>query len=316
MTRALLLAALASAFPVLGCDVATVDEVPSSVAQNQCRSDSDCPGGDCVDGQCRSRNGTFKTLLFEVTPPSDSTPFAGLQFLKRIDDLAAAGGDLPVSLDVVSQIVGELKVRDRKCVPKFDVQGTELASSGDGSVPGVISLTPSAQALGVFSPPAIAQTALIDSTYFGFSLNVPPGDYDIYVEPQHQPDQSCIVPPQLSRARSIGGGSLALQIQLNEPSSFEFHVTWPLADGGLNSWQVDMLDPVSGRVISNRAQLALGTGGKSDYVATLDYYPVIGDATAAKAQELVRLSPPDGVVALTVLLARSASACSMPIAVL
>ncbi|HEY3668571.1 MAG TPA: carboxypeptidase-like regulatory domain-containing protein, partial [Polyangiaceae bacterium] len=310
MKHALLVGALA-AWCVSACDVATVAQVPSNVAQNQCAGDSDCAGGFCVDNQCQSRAGTLQTVLFQVTPPSDTSVSAGLQFLAKLDDLPVEGGDLPLNLDAVSQIVGEMlpsPTPPRNCKPKFDDNGSVLAMAGDNSLPGTISLTPSQNVLGLFSQAAVAQTTLAnEKAPFSFSLNVPPGEYDVYYQPQHQPDDSCVVPPRLLRAQTIKSGLLpTFVLYVPEPQSFEFHVKWPHGDGLLDGWVVDMLDPVSGHVISNRASLAPSNGKKTDYVATVYYLPVEGDTSDQKAQELIRLSPPDDRAAPTVLSSRGA----------
>ena len=310
MKRVLTACALAARF-LCACDVATVAQVPSNVAQNQCAGDLECPGGSCVEGQCQSHAGTLKNALFEITPPADTSVSSGLQFLQTAVALSPAGGDLELNLDAVSQFVGELvpdPMHPRSCVPKFDDKGTVLATAGDGSLPGTISLTPSPKALGLFSQSAVAQTTLSNASFFSFSLNVPPGVYDIYYQPQHQPDDPapCIVPPQLLRAQQIKSGTFKLFIKVPEPSSFDFHVNWPSGDGQLSDWVVDMLDPVSGHVISNRAPLALVNRSRTDYAATVYYLPVVGDTSDQQAQELIRLSPPPGKTAPTLLLSRGA----------
>jgi hypothetical protein len=304
MKRALALCALSTALSA--CDVATVAQVPSTIVTNTCESDSDCGAGVCSDNQCRSRKGSFDTLLLAVTPPTGTSPAAGLQFLTRKEGLSLSGGNLTLSLDAVAQVTGEVTLDKYRCTPQFDDKGAILVTAHDTSIPVVISLTPSAGALGVYSPAAVVQTTLINSSYFSFALNVPPGDYDVYVQPLPQDDATCVVPPELQRSLSVAGDKFVLGVPLPEPSSFEFHVTWPAGDGALNRWTVDMLDPVSGLVISNRAQLAVSAAGKTDYVATVYYLPVLGDTSTLKAQELVRLSPPEDQIAPSVLLQRSA----------
>lgn len=293
MNRALF--ALLAATLLLACNVASVDQAPSITAQNRCSGNSDCTPGDCDNKQCRSHSGTLPSVLFEVTPPAEAT--AGLQFLKRVE-LAPGGGDmLPLDLDLVTQSIGEVKVVERTCVPEFD-----FAMSKDGSIPAVLTLTPTTTLLGLYSPRSVVASELIGDKNFGFSLFVPPGRYDIYVEPRHQPNGDCPVPPALLRGQTISG---PLQIKLPGPSTFEFHVTWPRADDGLNGWLADMLDPLSGRVLSTRALLT-PSADKTDYSATLYYLPVVSNTAEPAAQELVRLSPPEGSVAPTILLARSA----------
>ncbi len=292
------------------CDVASIREAPNTIAHNECQSNADCGVGTCSsDKQCRSTTAAFQTVLLEVTPPADGSTIAGVQFLQDVD---LSGGDASVDLGLISQVAGQVKAKGRTCPPQFIGPLGTLATAADSSVPARVSLIPSSGTLGLYSPRAVVQSGLRGDSYFGFSVNVSPGTYDIYIEPNRQLDESCPVPPQLTRDRKIDPGNLSLDIFLPEPSVFEFHVTWPLADGALNGWWVDMLDPASGRAISNRVPLALGTGGKTDYVASLTYNPVVmmGSAKAQVEDQLVRLSPPDGVpedVALpTVLLARSA----------
>src|SRR5665213_4022606 len=127
-----------AAWCLCACDVATVAQVPSNVAQNQCTSNSECPapapGGLCVDGQCESQQGTFQTLLFEVTPPSGTSASADLQFLTTVTNMPTAGGDWDLPLDAVSQVVGDVKPDPpRTCKPTFGDVGNMLATSGNTS---------------------------------------------------------------------------------------------------------------------------------------------------------------------------------------
>jgi hypothetical protein len=288
------------------CNVASVQEQKSTVAQNHCASDSDCAPGLCSRNECRSNLGTFETMLFEVTPPADASSIAGVQFFMPIDQISTSGGELDLPLQLLAQLVGEVKARNCATkAPTFDNDGVQLATAGDGSIPALVSLSPSAGSLGVFTSRAVAPATIANSISFQFSINVPPGQYDIYVRPQHQPDSACVVPPELLRGQTINGGAHRFDINLPEPSSFDLHVSWPLADGALEGWVVDMLDPETGRVLSNTVPLALERGGKS-YIASLSYLTVVGGTSKLKAAELVRLSPPPGVPAPSVLLERSA----------
>ncbi len=304
MKRAFLVCAL-GAWLSSACNVATVKQAPNTIAQNECQSSSECGVGECINNQCRSRQGTLGVGLFEVTPPANATDSAGLQFLLPKVLLAPAGGDLPLPIGLVSHLIVQVAIPGRNCVPSFDDNGIMLATGTDSTIPASITITPSQRSLGVSTPAAVAQTALINFSYFGATADIPSGTYDIYVQPFPH-DQGCVVPPQVRRAQSFDGGRSNFRIPLPEPSLFELHVTWPLADGGLSGWTVDMLDPVSGHVISNSAKLAVSVAGKTDYVATVSYLPVAGDATASTAQELLRLSPPATIDAPTILLARSA----------
>jgi len=298
------------------CDVTTVREEPSAVARNQCQNADQCAGGACINNECRSLTAAFKTLLFEVTPPADGSPIAGVQFLKTVTDLSATGAAL--DLGFVAQIAGRVRAdKEVTCGPAFvgKTPDAALATSGDASVPAVVSLIPVSSVLGLSTPRAIASSELLASTYYGFSMNVPTGTYDIYVEPGRQVDQHCPLPPRFLRGNVIPqGGTLPLLISLPAPSWFEFHVNWPLADDALSGWTVDMLDPTSGRVISTRVPLALSPSSRTDYVATVPYNPVaivdsaaiVDGAIPQLKDEMIRLSPPEGLAAPTILLLRSA----------
>ncbi len=285
------------------CDAASVLEAPNTIVHNECHSDADCSGGSCIALQCRSKTATYQTVLLEVTPPADGSAIAGVQFQQKVD---LSSGD-PISLDLglISQVAGEVKADALKCMPNF------VLNADDFSVPARVSLIPTSSALGLYSPRAVVQSDIVLKTHWGFSMNVAPGTYDIYVEPNRQSDETCPVPPQLLRGKEIKKGTVPLDIALPEPSLFEFHVTWT-GEGSLDGWMVDMLDPVSARVISNRVPLVPGPGGSTDYVANVSYNPVVvvGDAKAQPEDQLLRLSPPDGLpesdAKPTVLMARSA----------
>jgi hypothetical protein len=306
-------AGLCALWAATACDVASVQEQASAIPQNQCESDSDCAIGTCGGGAvrtCRSATGTFDTILFEVTPPADSCPkggacsnstsIAGFQFLEPVTSVLKTGGSFDLQLDPLATVSGEVITAPGYCIPQFSMNGKTLATASDRSIPVLVTAIPITGALGLFSSPVAAQALIPDQSSWNFQLNVPRGDYDIYIEPQQQPDDTCPVPPQLLRGQSLTG---PLNIELAVPQTFQFHVTWPLGDGALDGWSVDMLDSISGRAISNHPALARGAGGKTDYVATLSYLPVVGDTV--KVDQYVRLSPPDGVTAPTVLFARS-----------
>ena len=253
------------------CDVASVQEAPDTIAHNECKSTGDCSnGGICIDLQCRSSSTVLQSVLFEVTPPADGTAIAGVQFLVPNEQLGPADSDTSLQLGSVSQVVGRVTAAGRKCTLQFVGDLGIVATAVDSSVPARLSLTPTTGALGLYSPRAVVQSSLIGGgVYWGFTANIAPGTYDIYVEPRPQADQTCPVPPQLLRGQALMFGTTSLQIALPEPSLFEFHVSWPLGDGALNGWTVDMLDPETARVISNRVPLALARGSKTDYVATV-----------------------------------------------
>jgi len=296
--------------------VASVREAPNTIAYNKCETAADCDGGICSeDKQCRSRSTAFDKILFEVTPPADGSAIAGVQYLLEKDGLAERDVEVPLGLKPIAQVTGKVTATKRKCPLNFvNEENKPVVSPGDKSMPARVSLIPSTTTYGLYSPNVGVQSKLVDAVYWGFTLSIPPGTYDIYVEPGQQPDDSnCVVPPQLLRENKIEPGNLTFD--LPEPSTFTLDVPWPKGDGALDGWTVDMLEPVSGRVISNR--VVLSRNGTKGYRAALVYSSVIVGRTAISPQpdQLLRLSPPgstpDNPITVprpTVLMARSALA--------
>jgi len=295
-----ILATCAWALLAAGCNIATVAEQPSATPRNECRSDSDCSIGSCRDRICVTTKAGFDTILFDVSPPANFTSAVGAQSLKTMNGLRASSSPLSLRLDGVAHISGTVTAPDG-CTPSFFENGKTLVTSSDRTIPALITVVPSAGAIGLFASPISVPATLPDQSTWSFKLNVPPGSYDVYIQPPLQVDARCPVPPQLLRGYTVTG-KVSLNIALPVPQLFELHVSWPQADGRLDGWSADMLDSKSGDVISNRVLLAAG-GKKTDYVADLAWSKVV--TTGVEAEELVRISPPDGVTAPVILLSRS-----------
>jgi hypothetical protein len=313
MTRWFVLTAAAL---LCACNVASVREAPDTIAYNTCESTAECSNGSGSDSycdskshQCRATNTDFKKILFEVTPPADVSAIAGVQYLVTRDNLSS-DADIDLELAAISQVTGKVVAPGRKCDLRFLNDKGLVVTSADNSVPMRVLLTPSTTSLGLASPRVGARSNTDDWT---FAVNVPPGTYDVYLEPSlSQPDESCVVPPQLVREYKIEAGTISLKIDLPEPSTFDLEVAWSPDSGTLEDWTVEMLDPSSGRVISNRVPLLQVAA--DDYRAHLLYSAVTVDNKPDTKQQdpLLRLAPPqsapDSLALPTVVMARSALA--------
>ena len=213
-----------------------------------------------------------------------TAPVAGVQYLIPIKDLDPKVSTSLV-LEPISQVVGIVTAPERKCPLRFESEtgSTLAAATADSSLPVQVSLIPSSSEFGVYSPRAVEQTHLVNDIYWALSANVPPGKYDIYVEPKPQPDGR------------LPGSAAAVSGQRDHYGQYAAH--YPAARAVdvrvscdwqarlLNGWMVDMLEPTSGRVISTRAPLTPFEGSKSDYVANLAYSAVTeGTTTPAAAR--------------------------------
>src|SRR5262245_4501917 len=85
-----------------GCSVASLDEFELADVKNSCSEDSECGDGRCDAGQCRARQGTFDTLLLEVTAPSNSPRVAGIRYLRRLENLSTTGGEQNVDMQIAT----------------------------------------------------------------------------------------------------------------------------------------------------------------------------------------------------------------------
>src|SRR5690606_27763032 len=144
-----------------------------------------------------------------------------------------------------------------------------------------------------------------DETSYRAILNVPPGRYDIYAEPD-TPFGGCVRPPFLALNQELSGGSVNLRIELPLPELMHVTIRYPHLANDLRDWTLDLVQKDSGRLISSQAVLAEPeeTEEGLEYHVDLAFSRVEGEAPAA-ANELVRLSPPSTVVAPVLYLERS-----------
>src|SRR5690606_2009794 len=140
-----------------------------------------------------------------------------------------------------------------------------------------------------------------------FRGSLPPGRYDVYMRPipvQASPD--CRAIPQLFRNRAVGltqGAAARLELQQPQPSALRLNVAWR---DSLEGWKLDVVHPVSGEVLSTEAVLhASDVDPATGTVAAILDYSRQDPFSTVPADELVRLRPPEGIAAGTVLFERS-----------
>ncbi len=269
-----------------------------------CQKDADCPVGACLAefGICSRNDGQLTTLLFEVTPQASDPVYGGARFLtvQNVAEAPAAGSRIA------------LNVR-----PRVPVTGRVLAppdqasclSPARSTLPVTLTFTPRERLLGLSVPSyelATTFDASIGVREYIFRGALPPGRYDVYMRPEIAAlGEDCRAIPQIFRDRPIGLtlGADDLQLQQPPPSALRLSIPWR---DSLEGWRLDMVHPVTGEVLSNRVTLELADvdPATNDLVTTLNYSRVEPDFINL-GEELVRLTPPQGAVAGTVLLVRS-----------
>jgi hypothetical protein len=272
--------ALAAAIPA--CSV-PLDEA-EIVLQNACDSSTDCAdGGACVDiGQGRSCVGTkadLPGLIVEVSPSSSSTYGAGTAHLIMLENLASGsnpggfvfGHDLHL-LDLVQITPGKV------FAPADAALRQALCAADDGSLPAKIKFHPIAPFVGIALEPYSATTKKVGDEH-AFNLEIPPGEYDIFVEFTQQ--EGCEVLPPFFIPRKTIRADVTINIDLLPPSRLTGTIAAPSIDG----WSLDMVEPERGGVISKTQIMRTGDP------ISLEYYDL-----APGTSPIIRLRPPAGAV--------------------
>jgi hypothetical protein len=326
----LLLAALS------GCTVTATSADLATPGINSCQSDSDCGGsGTCVNRVCQANDGRLDSLLIEVTPASDSE-FPHIPFIAHLEGVPTGSGSKDISLESAAHVKGEVRLADDiDCMPSFydeTCPGKVCPTASDRSIPLAVQLVPRDGLLGLPSQNYLAKTegqnrdglygVQSDGSYV-FDLQVPAGDYDIYVAPP-KIQTGCHIPPQLFRREgNIKGGDVKLQYTITAGHELTLHLRWPLGGSTLNHWKADIIEPLGGNVISTEVEL-LDPPGTAEaamacvanvpcevqYSVPLVYSSVTdrqstSDSAVDAASELVRLTPPADVVAPTIYMDRA-----------
>ena len=312
----------------LGCEVAAVDSVAPAVAVNRCGEDvkTTCTRGEatCQAGRCVAIKGRFSTILLDISVPASGTSSSGLNYLWREDNVNLAGDVWNIELAPVADVVGKVLATPyvmnpesaEPCALEFvgEKPGTTVAVADDGSIPVDIVFAPAARVLGIESA---GYTLKTDTSFaedsggapsFDFEFNLPQGEYDLYVKPRAGVEGACQLPPQLYRREPAREKTVEVDLTLPAPSRFDFTLKWPkdANQAPPEGWTVEMLDPVSGRLVSTRAELEVSGEDERDLLLTTAIYYFPPMPIDPDNSELVRLAPPPDVAAPTVVLARSA----------
>jgi hypothetical protein len=307
--RALAWIAVAS-LPALACSLNLDRGEEDSIARNECSSNSDCGPGECWLGACVAHDAELGSVLLEIAPPKGAVgaSVGGLRFLKTLSDLAHSSSDNVIDLQPATEVVGSLLAQPGAC------------GKSPRSFPVEVTFTPREDSFGL---PVVSYTARTSRGRVGedtrcrrelegidevdqFSVWVPSGSYDVYVKPlppaDDEADPECTVVPQLIRGTPfISLVETCLPIPFSTPERVSVAIPWSAGRTGedsLDGWKIDLVHPITGHVLSspallsdeNRTKTATWEGYRRDVL----YTPVPPGETV---KELIRLTPPAGVVA-------------------
>lgn len=303
-----------------GCDVTLFPEVVREPTSNTCDSRLVCgQEGECIDGRCQTSPSQISALLLEVTPAAgvETSPgrptIDGMSFTSVITEFERGPSGYEINLEHVSVISGAVvapPLSRASCLVTPATDGVvEPPDSGDGSVPARLTFTPRQRLLGLSSPTYTAESDTLVNVGVGISgyeigLNVPPSRYDIYVEPASSVG-GCLRPPFLLVDQAIPSGNVDLNLTLPIPEVIRIAVRYPRASDDLKDWTIDIVQKDSGRLLSTKALLK----DPVEREGSLEYEVALALSTEgtseAVTRELVRLSPPERLVAPTIYLERS-----------
>jgi len=303
----------------VSCTVTAVSPQEGSRLENSCTSNDECGKGDsCRDGLCQALNGQLESVLIAVTPPVQSS-IPHLTFVTNLPDVPPSGGASDLVLPGPAGVAGSLALPPGACYPTFisDDPVHPFLQPNDRSIPVAATLTLRQRLLGLPQQIYHAEAGTIPATgSYLFELQVPGGEYDVYLEPHKHAAGDCLAPPQLYRAFPIGVKENSQELStylfsISGASWLDLRIFWPESSSALDGWTADIIEPIGGRAISTEVELRNAKAAldkKVEYAARLLYSSVVdmsGDASVKAASELLRLRPPSGVVAPTVFLFRS-----------
>lgn len=311
LVRRLRLVLLAPVLPMVGCSLDSVVSIEAETSANTCEDDDECPGARCDDGICRA-TGTLETLLIEVTPPLGKDTSTSLSFLKQLQGLIPAGGAQDIDVGVPVRVTGRIHAdaaRTDEC-SFTDADGEEAKVGADGTIPARVLFRQLARLPGLFASDYVAETRFHRGEAAPlFHLTLPPGTYDIHVQPFRQRAPGCEIAPTVYRARAVrsNAGKVDLNLNLSPPAKLELGIAWP--ERGWESpprgWTADMLHPETGMTLAPRITLPDATAtatGDWESNATLVYSTA--EVLNSTSRGFIRLEPPAGETAPKLVVAR------------
>ena len=286
---ALVLSVLLGATTV-GCSLDLTE--PQSQAENTCIDDTACgTTGVCLQGMCVSNSADLQGLLLHIEVPANAANAQGASVVIDPASQGAllqgpAGGGYYQALDLSTpDIVG---VRARLAVDPLPAACGDL--QGSGGFPMALELRPVRSAIGL---PLKSYTASSTAeAEHEVSLDVPRGDYDIYltpVVPEGEDGQSaypgCEIPPVILFQQELTQATTSFVFEVATPTT----LTGTLEGLDVSGWTIDLVDNRQGRPIATSATLQTEPNTTSTTFA-LQFWPEVL-ADEEKVDPILRLRP-------------------------
>lgn len=280
------------AFAGAGCSIPFGD--PGFIQLNTCETSEDCAAGSACadvgapDPMCISTEADLAGVVFEIRPAVGANFGANTSYL--ID---------PLEQGVRLQgLLGGPVVFDPTLPALVSISpGTVTCIEGMSSIPAKVEFKHVASFVGIPEKPYTTKSELDPgptgpSPTFSFHIDVPPGTYDIYVEPEAPVlCGGALLPPVYIPGRQISiDSTFSLDVQPARHLTGEIVAPPTLS---IKGWMIDVVEATTGRLISDTQTLEQALIGAS---AMIDlHYNLTAGVTP-----IIRLRPPADVTAPTV----------------
>jgi hypothetical protein len=256
--------------------------------ENSCAETAECgAGAACVSAAGRKVCAATKTDLGPVYLEVQATNVSGSSTSFLFTGLLELQGEHPGGVLVAAdlQLPSLVEVTGSyEALPGTPESCMAPQGGGVGTVPVKVELRARTPLPGVENRLS-AISALVAGVHT-FQVDAPPGTYDVYVTPQEQPD--CETPPPRFFPAGLvvpsDVGKIKFAPRAEEPRTVTGTITVP-QDQPLVGWQLDVIDPAYGKVVSDSITL----GEPVD--ATVAFPPIPYSYTD---DALIRLRDPDG----------------------
>ncbi len=270
-------------------------EAADAELQNSCSTAADCAGaGQCVSlptgNTCVGTSASLPGLIIEVRPGQTARYGAGTSHLVQLDGVMEGVSPNGFVVDQNIKLSRLVHLDPGRVVVGPDFATKPCQAASDGSLPVRVQLRPNSPYVGLPLDPYSASTEEVDGSY-AFKLDVPPGVYDIYIEPKQtdacEMAQQPPLPPIFYLSQQLDE-NLTLNIDVPPPSHLSGTLAFP--DGeSVDGWSLEVVEPKTGLVISE-VQTLVQDPVAFQVAIDLDYYWLFDKSLSP----VIRLRPKEG----------------------
>jgi hypothetical protein len=228
---------------------------------NSCQTNSDCPGGVCSGNRCTATSVDLAGLLLEVRIQPNTTFAPGGSYVVdpstqvQLVSAASPNGAFPNGFAIRLRDPVSIKGASIFLDPSTNIGSCALPTNR--SIPANITFFRVSKPAGLAFDPVQATTKVVDHSYvFDVELASNKGDlYDVYIEPL--PLQGCTltIPPVFLPAQSVDQSPTLWPVPAI--GTLTGKITGLANPDGTIPWQLDLVDPMRGLLISAGSSLTL-----------------------------------------------------------